>query len=220
MHDYKVTHGTGHSSWVGSSSCTITLFDIGGGNTFRLQEKRDLYFLTYLAAYAVTAPGDPTSPYQQFTYDTTTLQIRNPASGWCLDDHGGEAQGLDNRNEIVSFAPCDPTSINQQFIYSNLRIFNPNWPNSNLVLNRAGSTVTVSGTTLNQIMLWNNDAVNPDEDFVIFLVCNPGMRHMRITLFAFYCKFRVLYYLSHSIRVYSLPLGNIFVGHGHNRFLN
>ena len=164
----------GKYSWPGSSSCTITITDVGGGNIFRLQEQRDLYFLTYLAAYAVTAPGDKTNLYQQFTYDTTTLQIRNPTSGWCLDDHGGEAQGLDNRNEIVSFAPCDPTSINQQFIYSNLRIFNPNWPNSNLVLNRAGSTVTVSGTTLNQIMLWNSDAVNPDEDFVVFIICGPG----------------------------------------------
>ena len=157
---------------MASSSCFPIVANIGNGGLFRLQDQRDQYFVSQYSGLAVMMPDNVEDLNQQLRYNPTTLQIYNPATNLCLDDQGGEALGRYNPNANILFAPCNVKNPNQQFIYKNSRIYNPNWPNNNACFNRDGNIHP--GTSYRELMLWNSDAINPDEDFLILLICGPG----------------------------------------------
>ena len=108
---------------------------------------------------------------QQLQYLSSTMQIYHPASGLCLDDGGKEVLGSRSLAAYLSFAPCDSSSINQQFIFTtNYQIYNPNWPNNQVCLFGAGNTYN----GYPELLLWDCEA-DESKMFNFILVCAPGM---------------------------------------------
>ena len=151
---------------------------------FTLQDEHDEYFISAMliegSKYALMTPTATLNSV--FMYNSKTLQIFQPLMRLCLDD-GGQESLYPNTNAFLSFAACDSSSINQQFVYrmSDQRILNPNWAN-NIVLNRNGTVDAVPGA--HQLLLWLSDGspTNYDEMFKAYEVCGFGKLFKRVRL--------------------------------------
>ena len=110
-------------------------------------------------------------PDQQFQYLSSTMQIYNPARNLCLDDGGNEVLGTTSSSAILSFRPCDSSSINQQFIMTTGgQIYNPNWPNNQVCLFGNGNNYN----GYQELLLWGCSTSNPDMIFNIIPICPIG----------------------------------------------
>ena len=169
---------SGTYSWEFAQNCFAYTHDHFGGFPFRLQDQRTYSFITQHNGVAVMMSDNIADPNQILMYNPSTMQISNPSTKLCLDDQGGQRLGAYNKAANVIFNACDSASPNQKFIYSSSRIYNAYSPLGNICWNRDGNINAQTGT--NELMLWNNDAVNPDEDFVALIACNPGEFHRRL----------------------------------------
>ena len=119
---------------------------------------------------------DPTvdSMYQTLEYNATTMQIYHPLTGLCLQDQGMDENGQSNSG--IYFQTCDPSSYNQQFIFTaDNQIYNPNWPNNQLCLNANGNEVSVHNVQWPTLYLGDCSDTNTDEIFNILLYCPAGV---------------------------------------------
>ena len=169
---------SGTYSWEFAQNCFAYTQDLFGGFPFRLQDQGTYRFITQHNGVAVMMSDNIADPNQILMYNPSTMQISNPSTKLCLDDQGGQRLGGFNNIANVIFNACDSASPNQKFIYSSSRIYNAYSPWGNICWNGDGNINAQTGT--NEVMLWNNDAVNANEDFVALIACNPGEFHRRL----------------------------------------
>ena len=159
---------------VGSGSCFSILTNVGNGGAFALQISGLNTYLSaiYNSPVVTESTYDPQNSNLLFTYNQTSLQIMNLGNGLCLDDEGNEAMGPSSINATLSFSTCDPTTINQQFIFNTgNQIYNPNWPNNKICLRGDG------GNAFNghqELILWQCDPRSFNETFEVLIVCPSG----------------------------------------------
>ena len=164
-------------------------------------------------------PDNVREPNQLLQYNAATQQIYNPATNLCLDDQGGERLGGYNNNANVLFAACDPYNGRQKFVYVGSRLLNPNRPSNNICFNRNGKIHP--GTSYYELMLWNSDSVNPDEDFKVILVCKPGtvLFQMRALCSIISTCIRILRSLRFCLILQSMSGWHILCGSWNHRIL-
>ena len=158
---------------VGSGSCFSILTNVGNGGAFALQIKGINTYLSaiYSSPVVTESTYDPQNSNLLFTYNENTLQIMNPGSGLCLDDGGNEALGGSSTSATLTFGTCNPSSINQQFIFTTGgQIYNPNWPNSKICLRGDGGN---NYNGYQELLLWGRDPSSFNEAFEV-VVCPAG----------------------------------------------
>jgi hypothetical protein len=123
---------------------------VDDGNRTRLDEV-DKKFLLWNC--------DQNNPNQHFTYDPSTMQLRNPNKDQtlCVDDGGVTRAGENN----INYYTCDPNNPNQKFKYdSSTNMFST--PNkNNLCMDDGGGTS--AGQT--KFWQWTCDTNNKNQQF-------------------------------------------------------
>ena len=126
---------TGQKSFPRFSSCFAgEIFD---GELFVIQSQSSYPINMMLSAEpqqgAIVLMEQPYSASVEksyyFTYNSTTMQIYNPATNLCLDDLGHGYSVDSSTSDTLAFTPCS-SSKTQQFAYfpSTKHIMNPNNP--------------------------------------------------------------------------------------------
>ena len=110
----------GTYSFPGSTTCNLQIkTNVANGGLFALEvQSHSTYVNAFYGTPAVMGYGSIFDTNQQLKYLSATMQIYHPASGLCLDDGGKETLGTSSYSTVLSFEPCDSSSINQQFIFT------------------------------------------------------------------------------------------------------
>ena len=170
----QLLYNIGTYSFPGSTTCSLTInTNIANGGLFALQvQSHGTYVHAYDGSPAVMGTGGMFDTSQQFQYLNSSMQIKHPASGLCLDDGGNEIHGTSSLLAVVSFKKCDVTSINQQFIFTTgNQIYNPNWPNNQVCLDGDGNA---NSEGFQELILWGCSPSDSNQIFNISLICPAG----------------------------------------------
>ena len=146
--------------------------NIANGGLFALQvQSHSTYVSAMFQSPAVMGKATILDSDQQFQYLSSTMQIYNPTKNLCLDDGGNEVLGTRSLSAVLSFKPCDSTSINQQFIVTTGGlIYNPNWPNNQVCFDGNGN----DNNGYQELMLWGYTASDSNQIFNIIPICPAG----------------------------------------------
>ena len=170
---FSIMMKIGTYSFPGSTTCNLQInTNVANGGLFALQVKsHSTYVNAFYGSPAVMGYGSIFDTNQQLKYLAATMQIYHPTSGLCLDDGGKETLGTSSYSTVLSFKPCDSSSINQQFIFTTgNKIYNPNWPNNQVCLNGNGN----KHNAFQELILWFCSPSDSNEIFNVVLICPPG----------------------------------------------
>ena len=153
---------------AGTSSCQ-SIFDIGGGHPFILQNNQSGEYLSAVSnpnLQQISSP--PTDSQLWFTYDTTILQIKSLDSGLCIDDLGHGYSSQSSTSDTLALTFCTERS-SQQFVYQpgNKWLLNPN---------NAYDKCFDGNPAFPAIYLWSCPDTHggTNHQWTITLICPPG----------------------------------------------
>ena len=106
------------------------------------------------------------SSYEWFSYNSTTMQIYNPATNLCLDDLGHGYTATPSTSDTLAFTRCT-SSKTQQFVYfpSTKYILNPNNPYDKCL---------DGNNQYPEVFLWQCPYGGLNHQWDIVLSCMPG----------------------------------------------
>ena len=105
--------------------------------------------------------------YEWFTYNSTTMQIYNPATNLCLDDLGHGYSATPSTSDTLAFTLCS-SSKTQQFAYfpSSKYILNPNNPYDKCL---------DGNNQYPEVFLWQCPYGGLNHQWEVVLSCMPGI---------------------------------------------
>lgn len=165
--DSCVNCPVGTTTLPGSAYSNCFYIDILGGQLFAFQS---LYTNEYLSAAnshpLQQLPSTLSDPYVLFTYNSSTMQIYNPATGLCLDDMGHGYASVSSPSDTLGFEPCN-SGKSQQFGYTIFTqyILNPNNPYDKCL---------DSNSQYPAIYLWSCPYGGVNHEWSTLLSCAPG----------------------------------------------
>ena len=151
---------------AGTSTCQ-PIYDIGGGQTFVLQNVQSGEYLSAVSTNPLQQISLPLNDSRLwFIYDSTKLEIKSEYNGMCIDDLGNGYSSQSSTNDILAFTGCG-YSFTQQFIYqpSTGYLVNPN---------NAYDKCMDGFTGYGHIYMWHCTSGATNHQWSIILICPAG----------------------------------------------